>query len=168
MLLTLPLLAATLAAEPTPPGRPEVGLGFRNSLDGLDDPGTLEGPRLIGRLPLGPVTVEAAAFYRTNPNDHGSLTDTLVQIAYQYSPDVAFQQPYSVDRWSFSTLADWGFGERPAGQRFTAGPHLYGGVEVRRIQSLHASWNGTEVEVSEGAAAIQPMGVVGLGLDMQA
>jgi hypothetical protein len=177
ILMSTALHAAPRASEPMAMGRPELGLGVRDGRGWVDDPGSIDGPRLLARLPMGPLALEASLFHRLGERYDDSLAVLLAR--YGYTPptlsagggadgDQDRRYPFEVDRWAMTALVDWGFGHRPEDQQLTAGPHLYGGLELRRVER-HLAWlEGADVQVDAGEARTGPLGVAGLGLDVTA
>ncbi len=141
----------------------ELGLGMRNGTHVTSDPGTLEGPRVVGRMLMGSIALEAAFFLRLNQQMTTDLTESIVLIAHQGDSDANFQQPFTVDRFTFAGLIDWNFGARAAKDLWSAGPHLYGGLEARRYETYYATYND-EYSSGEGlpASVSAPVGSFGL------
>ena len=157
-----------LLIAPALAGDFELGIGLR---DAHDDPGLVDGPRLVGRVPLGGgIVLEGDLFYRTSGVETSGLDNTLVYIAHGSSDGVHdFQQPVNKDVWSFSALVDYDFGGRSTGAAIHGGPHLYAGAEVRSVESGFARYDASQGDVPvvldvEGTKLL-PAVVLGSGID---
>jgi len=152
----------------------DLGVGVRNALSGLDDPGDLEGPRALVRLPLagGAVNVEASAFYRVNPTASSDMASALAIIAEEAGSGVQVQVPFTADRAAVSGLLDWPLGKVEPVDGWSGGPHLMGGLELRAVQAYAATFDEaapTYVDVvQDGGLTLSPCLVLGMGLEVRA
>lgn len=152
----------------------DLGVGVRNALSATDDPGDLEGPRVLARIPLvgGAVNVEASAFYRLNRTTHTDFDATLAFIAEQGGEGVKFQVPFTTDIAAVSGLLDWPMGKVEPIEGWSGGPHLMGGLELRAVRSYVASYDETapdHVEVLDATPlTLIPSLVLGAGFEVRA
>lgn len=151
-------------------GDVELGLGLRQA---LEEPGTLDAARLLGRYNLGGWALEGALSVR-NPlaAAYSDLDVTLVQIAEYGGSGVAFQAPVEYDRLALTLLADVGFVER-AGPGWSGGLRVYGGLEARLVQRTALQYDAEAADAGLDPVVIveqdprfqAPLLVSGFGLD---
>ncbi len=104
----------------------ELGLGTRDS---MSEAWHAEGLRLTGRRLFAPWALELGLY--GSPFTE-RVRDRDLEIA-QYAAGSTFQQPVELDLATVSLLADWGVQPREQGRRISGGPHLYAGLEGRRM-----------------------------------
>lgn len=121
----------------------EVGVGTRGACSAIDDAGTWEGPRILGRWvnPTRTLAWEIDMFYRTNQESHTGLVATLVNIAEMGSSSEGFQQPFNADTFTVSALADWSPVPRDRSAALSGGPHLVGGLGLANYTSYYGTYN---------------------------
>ena len=136
-----------------------VGLGVRDS---LDEPGWVEGPRVLARLHGERLGGEVAAYFATAALLRTSETQALLQ-------QLAVDQEVSVDQrrdtFSLSASVDWG-AARPGEAGLAVGPFIAAGAELRRwvLSRQEATPDGAAVVLEPGQRGWTPgaLGVLGV------
>jgi hypothetical protein len=148
--------------------------GSTNALSVTDDPGDLEGPRVLARIPLahGAMNIEASAYYRLNRKQASSTTSTLALIAEEGGSGVSFQVPFTTDRAAVSGLLDWPLGKVEPVEGWSGGPHFMGGLELRAVQAYAATYDEAAPELVDVIPAsgltLSPCLVLGMGFEIRA
>lgn len=159
--------------RPADPPKFEFGLGVRSTYDDIDNPGLIDGPRLIVRAPLvgGALTLEANVFYHsfTNP-EYSDLVATVVTIADMGDMSAGFQLPFGVEQLGVTALAD--LSPKPRQATWWTAPHAYAGLEFDMVARYYATANddydglNDPVNLESAGTVLQFPLVMGVGFDL--
>jgi len=157
-MLASALIALLLGA---PAHAVELGAGFR---DATPEPGTVEGPRLLLRAPVGRVAVEAELYASAHPTRPGDLEEVLLAIAHTGESTAV---DYRRDRYTAAVLV----GPPPLlAPGLRARPVVSGGLEVRVWAShrIVSTTSASDYEVERGTTRVGLGPVAGVGVEIAA